>query len=161
MICLSGGMVLDAGVSPSLQWFSGGMAPQDEPDQHNSRPAAVKGVEPVMVGLKQFCFATGEANREETCAARSGTTGKRADAAGVRRTKTRRAGHVRPNPRGLRLGRILIRPSPNPLILGQTCSGRMVQSNHDRLWAFAQKKTGGAFAPPAGKPVPGACNQQE
>jgi len=88
-----------------------------------------------MAGLKQFCFAPGEATREEVCAARSGATGKRADTAGVRRTETlpaclpkanrsqkrlggrtlphavgmrddRWAGHVWPNTRGLRLGRI-------------------------------------------------------
>jgi len=81
--------------------------------------------------LKQFCFRAGEAIHKEKRAVRSGATDKRFDAVGVRQPETRRAGPVWHNSCGLRLGRIPIRPSPKPLILNQTRSGRMVQS-HDR-----------------------------
>ena len=45
-----------------------------------------------MFRWKQFCFAVGVMIRQERRAARSGATGKRLDAPGVRRPKTRRAG---------------------------------------------------------------------
>lgn len=103
------------------------------------------------MGLNQFCLSAGEAIRQERRAARSRTTGKRLDAAGARRPQThpnrldrfgrfklpgaasrdRWAGPVWPKSGDLRLGRIPIRPSPKPLALNQTCSGRMVQS-HDK-----------------------------
>jgi len=82
------------------------------------------------MGLNQFCFSAGKAIHKEKRAVRSRATDKRFDAVGVRQPETRRAGPVRPNTCGLRLDRILIRPSPKPLILSQTRSGRMVQSHH-------------------------------
>jgi hypothetical protein len=68
-----------------------------------------------MIRLKQFCFPSGEAIRQEGGEGDVIHRPRPADEAGVRRTETRGAGPVRPKSCGLGLAGIDIPASPNPL----------------------------------------------
>jgi hypothetical protein len=62
-------------------------------------------LEPFMVTRKRFCFSDGEAIRQERRDGRGGSTTERLDEAGARQRETLRAGCIRPESFGFRLGR--------------------------------------------------------
>jgi len=86
-----------------------------------------------MIRLHQFCFPHDETIRSEGDENDVVHRSKMPDDSGVRQAETRRARPVWPNSSGLWLDSTAVQSSPNPLISNQTCSGRMVQSNHEAL----------------------------
>jgi hypothetical protein len=73
---------------------------------HYPSLAIFKGLEPFMVRLNQFCFSSGEAIHAEGGEGDVYPSAEPPDKVGVRRTETRRAGHVWLNSGGLWLDRI-------------------------------------------------------